>query len=946
MDTICVALDVEMTGTRPGVDEIIELGAVKFRGAEVLETFSQLVRPRHTLPLKISHLTGITSEMLQDAPRFNAIGQAFVDFIGNHPLVGHSIHFDLSMLRAQGVRVDQQVYDTFDLATLLLPQLSSYSQIALAEHLHVPRAADHRAFDDADVCRQIFLQLVQRIEAIDLRELLEIKQLMDLTDWSSRELFAEILARRSKRAWDRQASEQKARLEAARKLQAAPPTDNPLKPTGDTTPIDVEEINTFFADKGILSRHFRAYEQRPQQVEMACSVLRAFNDSDVLLVEAGTGTGKSMAYLVPAALFALRRGERVVVSTNTINLQDQLFTKDLPDVQRMITETANGAASETETSPLKAALLKGRSNYLCMKRYRQMLKDENLQPHEARALLKVKMWLPTTTTGDRAELLLVEREMAAWNRLNSTPETCTGADCYRECFFYKARRKAEAAHIVVVNHALLLSDVAAQANVLPFYEHVIIDEAHNLEEVATEQLSFQVDQAALQQFLDSLHQTGGAQTVSGLLSEYRTHFRDSAAGPDALERANQIAQAMLPAIERARQHVAAFFQQLQHFVSDEITSQGSYDPRLRLTSNIRRKAEWSNVELIWDNLNLALTQIGDGLGKFESLMIDLEDAELLNYDELRLRVEWLKRHCTDLRVQLGHIIFGDEARICWLNLDQVRNTMMLNAAPLSVAELLQAQLFAEKQTSVLTSATLSVNESFAFVRSRLGLSEPEELHLDSPFDYEQQALVFIPDDIPAPNQNGYQQRVEEALTRLAIATNGRMLALFTANSTLRQTYAAIQEELEDNGITLLGQGLDGSRRALLERFKEWPRSVLFGTSSFWEGVDVVGEALSVLAIVKLPFNVPNDPVFAARSEQFASPFQEYAVPLSILRFKQGFGRLIRSKDDRGVVVVLDKRLLTKNYGSQFLQSLPSTSVRRGTLAQLPHLAARFIGRRP
>jgi DNA polymerase-3 subunit epsilon/ATP-dependent DNA helicase DinG len=293
-------------------------------------------------------------------------------------------------------------------------------------------------------------------------------------------------------------------------------------------------------------------------------------------------------------------------------------------------------------------------------------------------------------------------------------------------------------------------------------------------------------------------------------------------------------------------------------------------------------------------------------------------------------------------VQTGHIIFGDEESICWLTVDQVRHTLTLKAVPLSVADLLQTQLFAEKQTSVLTSATLSINNTFDFVRERLGLREPQEVQLDSPFNYEQQALVYIPTDILEPNQRGYQQMVEDALIKLCTATGGRTLVLFTATSTLRQTYAGIQEHLEEQDITVLAQGIDGSRRALLERFKEWPRTVLLGTSSFWEGIDVVGDALSVLVITKLPFQVPSDPVFAARSEQFSEPFIQYAVPQSILRFKQGFGRLIRSREDRGVVVVLDKRLISKRYGQQFLQSLPDTSVRTGSLKQLPPLAARFL----
>lgn len=963
MERIFVALDVETTGLQAGVDEIIEVAAVKFRGHEVLETFAQLVKPRQSLPLKITRLTGITAADLTDAPRFSAIAPDFVRFLKSYPLIGHSVNFDITMLRAQGMNFAQPVYDTFDLATLLLPQSPIYKLSALAEHMGIDHPEDHRALNDADVCRQVFLNLLERIEALDLREISEISRLMGKTNWSLRDLFAEVERAKARAVWtsDGAASGEPAAVEPELPALFAPPAASraeftPLKPTGDVTPLDLDEVMAFFAPDGVLAHTFGGYEQRPQQVEMASTVAYVFSAGDALLVEAGTGTGKSLAYLVPAAMFAARRGERVVISTNTINLQDQLYYKDIPDLQRIMAMAVDRrppiADAATQHSTLKiqnpdlpftAALLKGRGNYLCLRRYKALRRDESLQPEEISTLLKVQLWLPTTTSGDRAELLLMDKENSAWGRINVTPETCTGPRCpdFHDCFFFKARKRAEAAHIVVVNHALLLADLVAQANVLPPYDHLIIDEAHNLEDVATDQLSFAVDQAALLLFLDNLFQTGGAHVVSGLLSELRVHFRESAAAPRDLEKSEQIGEAMRPAVVRARDAVYDFFNHVTAFVTQEVEA-NNYDSRLRLTRGVRQKPGWAAVEQVWENLSLALTQIGDGLGKLETLLLGLEHAGLLNYDELLLRVQALKRYATDVRVQTGHIINGDEEGIFWLAHDRMRDTLTLNSAPLSVAEILQAQLFAQKQTSILASATLTVDNSFAFVKERLGLPAPEELQLDSPFDYEQQALVYIPNDIPEPNQRGYQQMIEDALIALCTATGGRTLALFTANAALKQAYAGIQDALEEQEIAVLGQGIDGSRRALLERFKEFPRTVLLGTSSFWEGVDVVGDALSVLVIAKLPFSVPTDPIFAARSEQFKEPFNEYAVPQSVLRFKQGFGRLIRSREDRGIVVVLDKRLLTKKYGEKFLHSLPATRVRTGPLQQLPLLAARFL----
>jgi DNA polymerase-3 subunit epsilon/ATP-dependent DNA helicase DinG len=614
-----------------------------------------------------------------------------------------------------------------------------------------------------------------------------------------------------------------------------------------------------------------------------------------------------------------------------------------PTTDKIATKNSELKTQNSEL-PFTAALLKGRGNYLCLRRYKALRNDGRLADEEVRTLLKVQLWLPTTGTGDKAELLLMDRENTAWGRINVTPETCIGPRCpeFNECYFFKARREAEAAHLVVVNHALMLADLASEANVLPPYDHLIVDEAHNLEDVATDQFGFEVDQNKLLQFLDDLFQSGGSNISGGLVADLPKHFRESAATQGDMDKATAVAQAIGPAVTRGRESIYDCFNRLTVFITQEAET-SSYDPRLRLTANVRKHPAWAEVERAWENLSLHLTTIGDGLGKIEALLVDLKDAELLDYDALLLRVQSLKRYCTEVRINIGYIILGgNEELVTWLTQDRMRDTLMLSAAPLSVAELLRANLFEQKSSAVLASATLTVGGGFDYVKERIGLHEPEELMLDSPFDYTKQALVYIPQDIPEPNQKGYQPAIEEALIALCTATGGRALVLFTANSALRQTYRAIQEPLEAQEIAVLGQGIDGSRRALLERFKEFPRTVLLGTTSFWEGVDVVGDALSVLVIAKLPFSVPTDPIFAARSEGFDDPFHEFGVPQSILRFKQGFGRLIRSKEDRGVVAVLDKRLLTKKYGQRFLESLPHTQVRTGPVKQLPLLAARFL----
>ncbi|MBO9342422.1 MAG: 3'-5' exoribonuclease [Roseiflexus sp.] len=931
MNQIYIAIDIETTGLEAGVDEIIEIAAIKFSADEVIETFNTLVQPVYSLPLNSSRLTGITADMLAGAPRFTEVAPRFAAFLKNYPLVGHYIEFDLRMLRAQGMRLPQPAFDTFELATLLMPRTPAYRLSALAAALGIPHDGAHRALSDADVTRQIFLHLLRRIAALPLDDLNEIMRLTGQIEWGLRSLFEEAQRAKARRVFV-----------DALPIQADRHDDRdekivPLKPTGDERPIDLADIRRFFSPDGALGRAFAGYEQRDQQVRMSEAVADTFNQGGALIAEAGTGTGKGLAYLVPAALHAARRGERVVISTNTINLQDQLFFKDIPALQKVMSDGA-------DKPPFTAALLKGRSNYLCLKRYKDLRRDQRLMSDDVRALLKVQLWLPTTESGDRAELPLQEGENASWNRMSAAWEQCTGPRCseFQRCFFFKARKQAEAAHLVIVNHALLMADLAVENDVIPPYDYLIIDEAHNLEDVATDQLSFNVDREGLLAFLDDIFTEGQAQVVGGLLSELPNHFRESMATRTDIDRADAIADTLRPAVARARDAVYGCFNVLMTFIKRE-AELTAYDSRLRITDSLRRKPSWAEVERAWDALSVALHAVGEGLGRLETLLIDLKDAELLEYDALMLRVQALRRYATDVRVNIGHILTGGaEEKVTWLTHDRMRDTLTLSAAPLSVADVLRTNLFEAKTATILTSATLSVGGNFAFIRERIGLDHAEELTLDSPFDYTRQALLYIPNDIPEPSHPGYQRAMEQAIIDLARATGGRMLVLFTATNALRQTYRAIQEPLEDAGIAVLGQGIDGSRRSLLERFKEFPGTVLLGTSSFWEGVDVVGDALSVLVIAKLPFSVPTDPIFAARSEQFDDPFNQYAVPQSILRFKQGFGRLIRSREDRGVVAVLDRRLLTKKYGQMFLESLPHTTVRSGPLQRLPDLAKRFL----
>ena len=926
MEATYIALDLETTGLEAGKDEIIEIGAVKFRGIEVLDQYQTFVRPRQIVPMKISRLTGIVPNDLANAPTFNQVGADFARFLKTYPIVGHSIAGDLKFMAAQGLRVTQQSFDTFELATLLMPQLPNYSLSTIAEHLQIDHPDAHRALADADVSRQVFIALLDRLADLSVAEIHQIAEMTSKLQWSLASLFGDLAKRRVKTLWTAPVSP----MPKSSQRPAA------LEPTGNRDEIDAHEIGAFFGDHGLLSQQFEGYESRPQQVEMAQTIAETLNIGDNLIVEAGTGTGKSMAYLVPAAQWSRQRGERVVISTNTINLQDQLISKDIPALQAILAKHDDGL------EPLRAVQLKGRSNYLCLKRYDEVRQRKDHTDDEIRALVKVQLWIPSTQTGDRAELMLIQNEANAWNSINVNPDLCARQRCplYDQCFYYKARAEAENAHIVVANHALLLSDVKTPG-ILPRYDHLVIDEAHNLEDVATDQLGFGLSHNALIDMLDGIHQTGGARLVSGLLSEWQAQFRLSTVDPRTKGKLEELSDELKPVVDKARESANRLFMALLTIMNyDRNATQ--YDPRLRLIPKIRAHADWEYVERAWENLSFNMKTLHDKFSSFQTILEGLENKDISDYDTLVMRVKGIVTNTQEIQRQMDLVIYGNEETVSWLTLDQKRNELSVQAAPIDVAPVLVEELWSKKRASILVSATLSVNRSFAYPKQRLGLDQAAELQLDSPFDYANSTLLYLPTDMPEPNEKAYQRALEETLIELCKATNGRALVLFTANTTLRQTYNAISAPLESAEITTLAQGVDGSRRSLIQRFKNDPRTVLLGTASVWEGVDVPGDALSVLVITKLPFAVPTDPVVAARSEQFEDAFGEYSVPQAILKFKQGFGRLIRSKGDRGIVVVLDRRLLSKNYGKTFVNSLPDCRIERKPLANLATTAARWL----
>jgi len=930
MSTI-VSIDLETTGLDSQKDAIIEIGAVRFNNRRIDSEWSTLINPGRPIPPFITQLTGITNQMVLQAPVLEDVLADFVDFVGDAPILGHNVNFDLSFLKQKRIVEYNDAIDTYEIASVILPTSERYNLRALTQSLGVPFPATHRALDDAHATRGVYLRLFEEAAEIPLNVLAEIVRQSEQFEWGAYLFFRQVLRDRRKEI----VSAQEVRYAYNGPLFQDPPQRSaaPLQPLEQPLPLDLDEATSILEPGGVLAKSFSKYEYRPQQVAMLHAVAEAISDGQHLLVEAGTGTGKSMAYLIPAAFWAVQNNSRVVISTNTINLQDQLINKDIPDLR------------ESLGLDLEATVVKGRSHYICPRRLESLRRRSPSSVDELRVLAKLLVWLGGTYTGDRAEINLngpVEREV--WGRLSADDEACTSETCLKRtggiCPYYRVRQVAQSSHLLIVNHALLLADVATGNRVLPAYDTLIIDEAHHLEDAITDALSYKVTQRDIERLLREL---GGPN--AGAIGWMLAATQDVLI-PTEFAGLNHLAQHATDLAFRLENLVRHFFTAIDQFLLEhrEGRSLGAYAHQVRILPSTRTQPAWINVELTWDEAQMTLQPLLEDLVKLIQGLGEIFSSLTEEDEELFATFSNIYRRFDEFNENLNALVFEpDSERIYWAEINPDGNRLALHAAPLHVGGMVQRHLWYEKSSVILTSATLTTAGEFDYLRNRLYAEDAYELALGSPFDFETSTLLYIPNDIPEPSdRNGHQRAIEMGLINLCKATGGRSLVLFTSYDQLKRTSRAIAPTLANQDIIVYEQGEGASAHSLLDSFRNTERAVLLGTRAFWEGVDVPGQALSVLVIVKLPFAVPSDPIVAARSETFEDPFYQYSVPEAILRFRQGFGRLIRTQGDRGVVAVFDKRVLTKQYGRAFLESLPTCTSRTGPISNLPRAAAQWL----
>ncbi len=930
--TSIVSIDIETTGLDNSRDTIIEIGAIRFNGRRIEDEWSTLINPNRHIPEAITTLTGIDDGMVRQAPHLQDVIRDLSEFVGDAPILGQNVRFDLGFLQKQRILTANKVLDTYELASVLMPGASRYNLAALGKQLGIPLPNSHRALDDARLTHAVYIRLFEMALELPLDLLAEIVRNGEPLDWDGNFPFQNAL---------RQRSREQVQAKQARSINNEGPLFDPQDRVGKTQPIgpvvepialDPDEVASVLEYGGPFSRYFEAYEQRPEQVEMLRAVTNALSYNGHLLVEAGTGVGKSFAYLVPAALFAIQNNTRVVISTNTINLQDQLIQKDIPSVR---------AALNIE---LRAAVLKGRSNYLCPRRLEIMRHSGPNTLDEMRVLSKILVWSWNGASGDRNDLNLNRpAEKEAWMRLSAEDDACSSENCAGRmggtCPFYKAKQAAQTAHILIVNHALLLSDVATGSKVLPEYQYLIVDEAHHLENATTGALSFRLSQNDFDRLLKEVGGLSG-----GILGHILGVTRDLIR-PTDFARLTQIVHRASETSFRLDTYARDFFHALTEFIDiqREGKPKSQYAYQERILPSSRSLPGWDNVEINWGTAGEAMGLLINSTTELYKACAEIFADGVEDLEDPLGNLSNLLRRLSEAEAAISGMIHKPSVEtIYWIEVQPQNNRLTLNTAPLRIGPLIEKYLWHEKSCVVLTSATLTAAGDFTYLRNLLLADEADELTLGSPFDYENSALLYLPNDIPEPNAPGYEAAVNRAIIQTANTCGGRMLVLFTSYAQLKRASQAIARPLNQNDIQIYEQGEGASPAALLDAFKTNPRAVLLGTRSFWEGVDVPGDALSVVLITRIPFEVPSDPLVAARSETFDDPFSEYQVPEAILKFRQGFGRLIRTASDRGVVAILDRRVLSKQYGRLFLESLPQCTIRTASLNDLPKQAAGWL----
>jgi predicted DnaQ family exonuclease/DinG family helicase len=900
-----VAFDLETTGLDPNREDIIELAAVLFKDGVPVRDIDSLVLTDREISSYITFLTGISMQEIKSGgkPLENVLTD-FLEFIGNRPLVAHNSNFDITFVNAKlkimrREKLTNKVYDSLLLSRLGLPGLDSYKLESLSKRFELHEGRSHRAGSDAIACGKLFIKSLSGVSDLPEKKRRHIARLLNAQDSAVAELLKPAMPL----------------FTSVEKPREFPPLPDPLMEKEKLEEIPESVIDELFGKDGLLSVHMQEYEPREGQMQMAKLALRSLNQKELLVVEAGTGTGKSMAYLASAAFYAIKNDARIIISTRTKTLQDQIFKKEIPFLR------------ENLGWDFRATLLKGRSNYLCMRKWREIMLSSTLflRGFEADALLPLVPWAEETDSGDVSECTAFnEREnRILWARISSDSETCRGSRCqhFNNCFVMRRRRECLASHLVFVNHSLFFTDMRGDGAILGDYSRVIFDEAHSLEEVGRKHLGEEISHVMFSTVIQKLYKKDGEGAHGRGILRYMAALLAKSNGEGHAELAVTAEDLGEQASEMELRSVR-YFRKI-----------GGALKKLKKSDKLRFKEPLFNV------LGLPYESLGiDGyIAKLKSLRQAVSDSvqEMADIDDALHDYTAAVRELDSLNGLLRWILTADEpGMVFWAEGQNNPLNMKLVAVPLEIREKMSEAFLSRANSAIFTSATLAVKGSLDYFKKRVGLNLSEagrvaDAVLVSHYQFEKQLLLAYSKSIVPPDTKEYPTSVAAIIVALSEKLRKRTLVLFTSREMLRQTYDAALPECSRLGIPLIAQDIHGNTWHLLEEMRRNPGTVLLGTDSFWEGVDLPGDHLELLIIARLPFGVPTDPIVEARGEAAElageNSFSSFYMPEAVIRFRQGVGRLIRRHDDHGAAIILDRRIWEKPYGKVFLSGVSGKS---------------------
>ncbi|WP_214481262.1 ATP-dependent DNA helicase DinG [Bacillus sp. SM2101] len=919
-----VVIDLETTGNAvKSNDKIIQIAAVVIEDGKIIDRFSSFVNPNREIPAFISELTGITNSMVTDAPMFTEIAPIIINMLENSYFVAHNVPFDLNFLqeeiKSHGFsELTIPSLDTVELARILYPTKDSYKLSDLSADFVVEHLQPHRADSDAEVTAILFLELINKLNSLPLVTLEALKKHAVYLKSDVIGIIAHVIEHKHSLG-----EEVHTGLTIVRGLALR--THSYLNRSGNLQQQAFRQLKNDLPS--LMEKHIINFELREGQLHMMDVVDKALQTNQHAIIEAGTGSGKTLAYLLPAALFAITKNKPVIISTYTVQLQEQLVDNEIKILRNLL------------DVPLKVAVLKGKRHYMNLWKFERSLAYLDSNYDVILTKCQILVWLLETTTGDVDELNLTSGGLLFWDEINEHSHTLLNNDNpwkpYE--FYHKARNEAHQADVIITNHSLMLTDLQAEhSSLLPKYDVAIIDEAHQLERIASECFG---DYINYNYFVFLFAKLGSLDQPS-LLSNAFHLFSDKHLNVDSFRIIDHL-------IKNLKAEVDDLFRMLRAIILKNNNDGQAYRTQYRFNVSEEHGREWNaSLELVSRVRMQMIELVSTMQTQFTAIKSIEHKLSVHDKREIDLFFSFIEKFNHTQQVLESILLVDNQESVSWMETDTkgAQNAVKLYTQPIDVSDLLADEFFSNKHSVILTSATLNAHESFKHIINQLGLEDfyPLTEFVPSPFVYEKQALLCIPNDVPLIKETStedYIANIANHIVAIASKLQGRMLLLFTSYDMVREMYSQLKVKTELDDFVILAQGSSSSSRSKLSKtFQEISKSILLGTSSFWEGVDLVGEELASVGIIRLPFSSPDDPISAAKNEKIrfngGNPFTELALPDAIFRFKQGVGRLIRHKSDKGIIFVFDRRLTTTSYGKQFLAAVPTIPVIEGSIDRL------------